>query len=150
MTTEIAVMNKTAVALAADSAVTIPFINQQGYKNKIFNSANKLFALSKRAPVGVMVYGSATLMGIPWETLIKLFRSELGGKKYGNIEEYIESFFFFLENYSFPAELEETYVEEISRGILGNIRRSLDAFDLTPVYVPHAIREFSVFPIVYC
>jgi len=22
--------------------------------------------------------------------------------------------------------------------------------DLTPVYVPHAIREFSVFPIVYC
>ena len=30
--------------------------------------ANKLFALSKYHPVGVMVYNNAELMDVPWET----------------------------------------------------------------------------------
>ncbi len=40
MTAEVAVMNTMAVALAADSAVTIG-------KGKIYNTANKLFELSR-------------------------------------------------------------------------------------------------------
>jgi hypothetical protein len=48
MTAEIAIMNKTAVALAADSAVTI----EQDKGQKIFNTVNKLFTLSKYHPVG--------------------------------------------------------------------------------------------------
>jgi hypothetical protein len=74
MTAEIAVMNKSAVALAADSAVTIgthPHI-------KVYNGINKLFALSKLSPVGVMVYGQAEFMGVPWEPKIKLCRRHLG------------------------------------------------------------------------
>jgi hypothetical protein len=54
MTAEIAIMNKEAVALAADSAVTTHIANEK----KVFTSANKLFALSYRHPVGIMVYNS--------------------------------------------------------------------------------------------
>ncbi|WP_230079588.1 hypothetical protein [Serratia marcescens] len=52
MTAEIAVFNKSAVALAADSAVTIS--GGDGV-SKIYNGADKLFALSRHHPVGIMV-----------------------------------------------------------------------------------------------
>jgi len=68
MTAEIAILNCEAIALAADSAVTM--IGTSG--EKIFTSANKLFTLSKYHPVGIMIYGNALFMGVPWETIIKI------------------------------------------------------------------------------
>jgi hypothetical protein len=52
MTAEIAVMNQSAIALAADSAATRS-------EAKIF-AANKIFALSKYHPVAVMIHGDRT------------------------------------------------------------------------------------------
>ncbi|HUT85337.1 MAG TPA: hypothetical protein VMW66_00705, partial [Elusimicrobiales bacterium] len=98
MTAEIAIFNKSAVALAADSAVTVGF----GNKRKIYNSANKLFALSKHAPVGVMIYGSAEYKGAPWETLIKMFRHQLGTKKFNTLKEYGNYFLKFIESQKKP------------------------------------------------
>ena len=43
MTAEIAIMNKEAIALAADSAVTLSVGEES---RKIFTSANKIFTLS--------------------------------------------------------------------------------------------------------
>ena len=63
-------MNKEAVALAADSAATLT-------ENKIFKS-NKIFNLSNHSPVGVMIYGNSTFMGVPWETIVKIYRNQLG------------------------------------------------------------------------
>lgn len=57
MSAGICIMNKNAIALAADSAVTI------GPHLAIHNSANKLFALSKVAPVGAIIYSNAEVMG---------------------------------------------------------------------------------------
>jgi len=54
--------------MAADSAVTISDGNARG---KIFNTANKVFSLSKYAPVGIMISGGASVMGVPWEIIIK-------------------------------------------------------------------------------
>src|SRR6266542_1449866 len=71
MTAEIAVLNRTAVALAADSASTS--LQATGLP-KIFNTADKLFHLDGVSPIGIMVYGSASFMGVPWETLIKKYR----------------------------------------------------------------------------
>lgn len=48
MTAIVAVLNKHAVAIAADSAVTM------GDTHKVVNSANKIFTLSKYHPVAVM------------------------------------------------------------------------------------------------
>lgn len=71
MTAELAVLNRTAVALAADSASTS--LQATGLP-KIFNTADKLFHLDGTKPIGIMVYGNASFMGVPWETIIKRYR----------------------------------------------------------------------------
>ncbi len=60
MTAEVGVLNAMGVALAADSAVSIG-----PNANKIYSSADKLFNLSTSAPVGIMINGNASLLGIP-------------------------------------------------------------------------------------
>lgn len=70
MTTEIAVINRLGIALAADSAVTIP-----GYGgDKVFDTGDKLFELSEIHPVALMVNGSMDFLGVPWELIVKEFR----------------------------------------------------------------------------
>ena len=86
MTAEIAIMNKNAIALATDSAVTMSGSSNQ----KIFTSANKLFALSKYHPIGIMIYGNAIFMEVPWETIIKIYRNNLRKKKF-NTRSYSNS-----------------------------------------------------------
>ncbi|HII01152.1 TPA: hypothetical protein HA351_05730 [Methanosarcinaceae archaeon] len=45
-----------------------------------------------------MIYGCANFMEIPWETLIKLYRKKLGGKKFEHLENYAEDFIYFLKS----------------------------------------------------
>ena len=90
MTAEIAILNTSGIALAADSAVTIG-------THKVYNSANKLFTLSKFQPVGIMVFDSADLMGIPWEVIIKQYRSKLHNKKFAKLSQYAGHFLEFLK-----------------------------------------------------
>lgn len=101
MTAEIAVLNRNAVALAADSAVTLQF--PEGPK---IYQANKLFTLSKFRPVGVMIYGSAEFMGVPWETIIKGYRKQLGDSGFPKVQDYAEDFLAFIETHQsfFPEE----------------------------------------------
>ena len=49
MTAEVAILSKSAIAVAADSAVT------RG-QNKVHVSANKIFQLHKKLPIGIIVY----------------------------------------------------------------------------------------------
>ena len=90
MTAEVAILNKLAIALAADCAVTVQTIKGQA---KVYNSANKLFALSRTQPVGIMIYGNAEFMGVPWETIIKECRRCLGEEAFPTIGEYADLFF---------------------------------------------------------
>jgi len=108
MTAEIAIMNKEAVALATDSAVTMS--EERG--QKIFTSANKLFALSKYYPVGIMVYGSASFMGVPWESIIKIYRHKLGKQKFDTLKQYANDFIVFLDNGNplFPETEQKKYL----------------------------------------
>ncbi|MDU2020837.1 MAG: hypothetical protein E6736_11395 [Leclercia adecarboxylata] len=109
MTAEIAVFNKSAVALAADSAVTIS--GGDGV-SKIYNGADKLFALSKYHPVGIMVFGSANLCGVPWEMLIKEFRKKIKDEHCDTVGEYAQKFWDFLCNgeHLIPMDLRENYL----------------------------------------
>lgn len=95
MTAEVGVMNSTGIGLAADSAITI---NSVRGTDKIFTSADKLYKLSKNAPVGIMVYGNASLINLPWETLIKNYSKKLGNKVFPKLEDYANGFFTFLTN----------------------------------------------------
>jgi hypothetical protein len=90
MTAEVVILNRTGVALAADSAVTIG-------DSKVYNTVNKLFTLSKYHPIGVMIYGNAEYMTIPWETVIKSYREELGDKSFSTVRDYGHDFVRFLD-----------------------------------------------------
>jgi hypothetical protein len=120
MTAEIAIMNKQGIAMAADSAVTL----REEKGQKIFASANKIFALSKYHPVGIMIYGSADFMGVPWETIIKIYRNQLGKKKFPILKGYTEDFIGFLgrESQLFPDSEQEKYVQNNIYGYFSLIK----------------------------
>lgn len=114
MTSEIAILNKSAVALAADSAVTIQ--NQHGAK--VYNTVNKLFTLSKYAPIGVMIYGDAEIAGVPWETIIKSYRESLGAKTFDHLENYASHFIEFIQDNdtTFSPELQKAALKDTVKG----------------------------------
>lgn len=126
MTTEIAIMNKSAAALAADSAVTITVRGPQGNNYKVLNSANKLFALSKCAPVGLMIYGNANMLGVPWETIVKMYRERLRDRDFPTLAGYCADFFAFLDDFHITDEVEKGYVVNGAAGLCHDIRAQLD------------------------
>ena len=83
MTAEVAILNRTGVALAADSAVTI----DDGSSQKVYSSATKIFQVCYDQSIAVMIYGSINLSGVPWETVIKLFRKNKANQKFNTVEE---------------------------------------------------------------
>lgn len=111
MTAEIAVLNSVGVALAADSAVTVS--REAG---KVYLSADKLFQLSEHAPIGVMVYGNASLLNVPWETIVKCYRKSLGERTFPKLEDYSRDFLAFLRQsrHMFPAARQE---DDIRRAV---------------------------------
>ena len=73
MTSEIALWNRNSVALAADSAST-------WNSRDIFNTSEKIFQLAGRQPVGYMVYGSGSYMGVSWSRVFGAYRQFLGAQ----------------------------------------------------------------------
>ncbi len=94
MTAIVGVLNKHAIAIAADSAETI------GTGVKIYNKANKVFTLSKHHPIGIAIYSSAAFSSlIPWEIIIKMYRKHLGTASFDSVKEYATNFIEYLETY---------------------------------------------------
>ncbi len=91
MTAEIGILNKTAVVLAGDSAVTI------GDGKKVYNTANKIFQLTSKGTVGIMIYNQANWMGIPLETIVKSYNKVAGEIQFSTLEEYRDSFIDFIK-----------------------------------------------------
>lgn len=112
MTSEIVIINKFGLALAADSAITVEQFHEKEILTKTYNSANKLFSLSKHAPVAAMFYNAVNLGGVPWETVIKSYRKHLGRRTFPTLEEYSEDFFSYLEGNTklFPRQRIENIV----------------------------------------
>jgi hypothetical protein len=124
MTSEIAVLNKEAIALAADSASTV----EHAAGRKIFTSANKIFALSNHWPVGVMIFGNAQLMGVPLETIIKVYRDHLGKQDFKTLKEHADDFFAFLNSNDarlFPSAQQERFVAAVVHGHFETIKRQI-------------------------
>src|SRR5213076_550256 len=98
-------MNRQAVALAADSAVTI---ESSAGGRKAWQSANKIFGLSLRHPAGIMVFGNADILGVPWDTVIKGYRDQLADRSFSTIAAHTDDFIRFLERNRrfFPADLQ--------------------------------------------
>ncbi|WP_087974643.1 hypothetical protein [Oceanobacillus rekensis] len=124
MTAEVAIMNKLGMALAADSAITS---GREGVQ-KVYNSANKLFSLSSEHPVGIMVYGAASFMEVPWDVIIKSYREYLGDRKFTDLEFYLEDFLDFLlhdERFN-NSDVEDIIVYRTFSDILKRIVREVE------------------------
>ena len=120
MTAEVAILNREAVALAADSAVTLT--GPEG--RKIYNTANKLFPLSLNEPIAVMVYGSANFGHTPWETIVKEYRRDFGSNDFSRVEGYADDFIRKLPLFVDPSE-QYRRIFETAMWELINIRKSV-------------------------
>lgn len=97
MTAEIAIFNRQAIALAADSAVTIG-------KERVWKLANKLFSLGPENDIAIMIYNNGEFAGFPWELIFKTFRAERKGKIYSTIKECGDDFMLYLEDPRFSPD----------------------------------------------
>ena len=110
VTAEVAIMNKLGIALAADSTVSIG--------DKTYDSANKLFALSKHHPVGILVYNTMDMTTVPMEILIKGYRDQLKLTSHKTLAKYSNEFIRFLtEKTPVGKEEEKDNVTQIIRDI---------------------------------
>jgi hypothetical protein len=94
MTSEIAVMNQRAVALAADSAVTLI----AGGQVVIRNDQRKLYNLLEGKPVGLMFFGVADVMGHPWEHLIEHYQKKVRPGSLKHLRDYAAGFTGMMDN----------------------------------------------------
>ena len=102
MTSEIAVMNQRAVAIAADSAVTLI----DGSTVVVRNDQRKLYNLLEGRPVGVMFFGVADIMGHPWDRLIEHYQKKVNPPQFARLADYATSFTGMLDHLDefFPAD----------------------------------------------
>jgi hypothetical protein len=118
MTSEIALLNKSAVALAADSATTVTYWERGERKRRYFKGANKIFNLSIAHPVGLMTYAAASLQGVPWEILAKAYRAHIGMKAHDHLHAYADDFFEYIKNNNYlypPALQDKQFLSQVDR-----------------------------------
>jgi hypothetical protein len=118
MTAEIAILNKQAVALAADSAVTISASLKE---EKIFDSADKLFELSNHNPIGIMLYNGMSFMEAPLPSLIRQFRNNCCAAK--NVEQAAEKFLEYLQEFGrkSPTSVHDVHIDSLVRPVIGAV-----------------------------
>lgn len=93
MTSEVLILNKKAVVLGADSAVTTSY---SGDHPRYSKSANKIFELTNRGSIAAAIYGTASIDRVPWELAIKLFRVHLQDGALPRVADYVAAVVAFL------------------------------------------------------
>lgn len=109
-------MNLNAVALAADSAMTVTRWVNGVQERRYFKGSNKIFQVSNHHPVGLMVFGTASLQNIPWELIVKEFRMHLKGTSYQSLRGYAEALFDYIRQHPSlfpPARRKELFLDEV-------------------------------------
>ncbi len=141
VTAEVVILNRNGVAIAADSAATL-----SGIRPKTYNTANKLFALSARQPVAVMVYASSTFGAIPWETIIKTYRDYRRAEPLPTIRAYAEDLVTYLSTHFSDDSIayQQTFLPGIMSFELDCLRQSLlRAIEANPETYPVTALGFN-------
>jgi hypothetical protein len=140
MTAEIILMNKSALAVAADRAATA-----YGRGRLQISETEKIFPLGDNIPVVAMIYGAAEILDHPWATLIDMYRSQRKPQTLDRVEQYAEEFFRFLESRTelFPAErqiedygfiVQQIYAMILHRAkVLIEVAGAMEKRDVSPV-----------------
>lgn len=80
MTSEVVILNRKGVVLAADSAVTTSGVVATANHPRYSKAANKIFDLTPHGSIALTIFGNAHIDRVPWELAAKLFRSSLTGQ----------------------------------------------------------------------
>ena len=109
MTSEVLILNKRAVIVAADSAIT----SSGGEHPRYSKSATKVFDLAASGTVAAAFFGNALIDGVPWDVAIKLFRRQLGTASFDRVSDYMSALTTYLSGNEslFPADLRQPWVE---------------------------------------
>lgn len=126
MTAEIAILNKTAIALAADSAVTLSTGSDQ---QKIFDSEDKLFELTRGNAIAVMINSDMNFMEAPLPVLIKRYRGS--APTFRTVRDAADHFLHHLDEFvrESPARIEQSVMDELAQSMFSQISaRARDSF----------------------
>jgi hypothetical protein len=125
MTSEVALLNKSCIALAADSATTVTYWDNGEEKTRYFKGANKIFNLSRAHPVGLMTYASASLQGVPWEIIAKAYRAHVGMNAHDDLTGYANDFFSYIAGnvHMFPVAVQEQQFKLLADRVAAKIAR---------------------------
>lgn len=125
MTAIVGILNKHAVAIAADSAVTV----STGDNTKIYNTSQKIFKISDKNPVALMIYDNAAFMGAPWEVIVDLYRQERGNNTFKKVQDYANDFLKFLSDceYLNGPEEQRKYLLREMYAIYSRLNDAIDA-----------------------
>ncbi len=118
MTAEIALLNRRALVFAADSAVTI----SDGQRNKIYNTAEKIFELSRKVPIGLMLWNNMEFVGVPLDILVRRFRADKD-QRFANCKAACKAFLAYLASFPRYKENEERHLELVISDELREISR---------------------------
>ena len=111
MTSEVLILNKHAIVLGADSAVTTS--GADSGQSRYSKSANKIFELAQNGSIAATIYGNSHIDSVPWELAIKLFRRHLGKTTFPKVNDYSTALVAFLKanDTLFPPGLRSGWVE---------------------------------------
>lgn len=94
MTALVGVLNKRGAAIAADSAMTV-FGNGS---TKIYNNEQKIFSLSWKNPVGVMICNNLNFLTTPWALIFELYKEQRGDRIFPSLTDYVNDFIEFISS----------------------------------------------------
>ncbi len=140
MTAEIALLNRSALAFAADSAVTIRI----GTSQKIYDSAEKIFELSRNQPIALMIYNNVEFVGVPLDVLIRKYRNETASK-FDTIGAAADHFIAYLSAFKRSERHEDQYLFNLLFDAFSDIhQRVLRDFEEVAKHPPQNIgpRDF--------
>lgn len=117
MTSEVMIMNRQAVALAADSAVTYG----GGPEPVVTLEAEKILALGPN--IALMVYSRGDVLGRSWSHIAHAFTREHGEADYETVEDAASAFFSFLDanRRLFPEHEENEEFEALMRAAFDTV-----------------------------
>lgn len=128
MTSEVLMLNKDAVVLAADSAVTTGRDPHPRYSK----AANKIFDLCVHGNVAVTIYSAAELDGVPWELALKQFRhADKATAQRPKLKDYVDALLAYLQANPalFPPEHLEKQLERRIFNAAAHVLRSVKAIN---------------------
>lgn len=96
MTSVVGILNKRGIAIAADSAVTRTHGSGDDGREKVTNNGNKMVRMCESSPICVMVTGTNDFLGVPWDIIIRRYRTARGKTLHHSMEDAVHDFFSYI------------------------------------------------------